>query len=275
MNFALKSLVAAAVIASAGVASADTTTAVGGSLTLNGSTYTLTGGTGALSFSSGLISALNVGKVTVTGVEPATVVEGYTSAPPFGSTRTSSTATAPITAVTTNATGGVVTVATAGGATMTATPLAGVTLGGTLSVTNLSVDLTNKRIYASITGNFTGVAGNTYAAYDNTEITTKNNFYLWNFASITGPTTLTGAGTYTNSITGLSITTDGYKHFVSTLRLYDLGASTLLGVSDYGSIASNITVTAAATPAIPEPSTYALMGLGLAGIAVAARRRAK
>jgi hypothetical protein len=26
---------------------------------------------------------------------------------------------------------------------------------------------------------------------------------------------------------------------------------------------------------VPEPSTYALMGLGLAGIAVAARRRAK
>ena len=46
------------------------------------------------------------------------------------------------------------------------------------------------------------------------------------------------------------------------------------GISRYASI-DNLTVgtTAVTVPAIPEPTTWALMGLGLAGVAVAARRR--
>jgi hypothetical protein len=40
----------------------------------------------------------------------------------------------------------------------------------------------------------------------------------------------------------------------------------------WGSISSSIVFTARE---IPEPSTYALMGLGLVGISLVARRRAK
>ncbi|WP_199758654.1 PEP-CTERM sorting domain-containing protein [Aquabacterium soli] len=270
MQYTLKTLAAAAALTIATAASAQTTTPVGGSLTLNGQAYQLDGGTGTLSFSSSLITALNVGKIAVTKVGDATVTETLTPRPPFGSTRTGVSAAAPITAVTTGATGEVLSVDTTGGALQTANILEGVSLGGTLSVANLSVDLTNKKIFASITGDFRGVATGEAAPYGSEVLTTKDNFHLWNFASISGPTTLNGAGTYANTISGLTITADGFKHFVSALRLVDLGVSTLQGVTDYGTISSTINVSA-----VPEPSTYAMAIAGLALVGVAARRARK
>ena len=52
------------------------------------------------------------------------------------------------------------------------------------------------------------------------------------------------------------------------LGLLSLGKGALATVSDFGTI--NTTVIAS----VPEPTTYALMGLGLVGIAAVARRRA-
>lgn len=264
MKFALKSLVAAAVIASVGVANAaSVTTAVGGTNTFNGTALTLTGGTGTLSFSASLLAALNVGQVAVTAVEPATV-----TGTPAGN---NVAAAAPITSVTAdNVTGQVLGVATAGGALQTAPVVGFISNGGTLAVTNLSVDLSNKRIYASITGDFTGAATGVPGTG---AVTTKNNFYLWDYTTLTGASTITGAGSFNTTLSGLTITADGYKHFVSALRLLQFGTAALSSVTDYGSISSTINV--AAAPAVPEPWTYALMGLGMVGIAVAARRRAK
>jgi hypothetical protein len=65
----------------------------------------------------------------------------------------------------------------------------------------------------------------------------------------------------------------GYRGFVSDSFITSLTISAA-PESFYSSL-DNLTVgTTVAVPAVPEPGTWALMGLGLAGIAFAARRKA-
>lgn len=268
MKTIVKQLIAASALAVAGLAQAGTVTAHPGE-TVQG--LTLVGGSAVLSFSSQLIGALNVGQVTVTQVAPATVTETYEYDPVFEeNTRVSSKASAPLSFMTVdNITGDVLSAGSAGGAILTAPKLSGVSTGGSVTVTNLSVDLSAKRVYADITGNFTGVKGNA--------ATTLTNFHLWNFATLTGPTNVqVGAGTYTNVISGLTITADGLVKFSNALALLDTGRNTLSAVSDFGSITSTIVASGTLvmpTPEVPEPGTWAMMGLGLVGLSLAARQR--
>jgi len=251
MKFAMKSIVAATAFVAAGVASAASVTVTAGSGVYNNLKFS---GSGALSFSSDLLGALDTGKVSVAGYGAATATvvkdsDGY---------YVTASAAAPITALTIDSTtNAVLDAATTGGATQTAPVLKSVSSGGSLTVTDLNVDLANKKVYATIIG-ANGVG-------------TLTNFYLWDIGSITGATTVGAAGTYTTTLTGLSITTAGFNTFVQSLGLLTLGKAALTSVTDFGTITSTIV----ATPAVPEPSAYALMGLGLAGISLVARRRAK
>lgn len=252
MKFALKSIVAATAFVAAGMASAASVT-VPANTAYNGLSFS---GSGSLSFSADLLGALDTGKVAVAGYGAATATvikdsDGF---------YTQASAAAPITSLTIDSsTYNVLSAATSGGATQTAPVLKSVSSGGSLTVTDLNVDIANKKVYATIIG------GN--------GVGTLNNFYLWDIGSITGATSVTGAGSFTTSMTGLSITTAGFNTFVQSLGLLNLGKSALSGVTDFGTITS--TIVAKTVTAVPEPSTYALMALGLVGVSVVARRRSK
>ncbi len=76
------------------------------------------------------------------------------------------------------------------------------------------------------------------------------------------------------AIKGLTMTTAGMAFFNSALGTTATGQAALNGVNNYaskwGSVQSNLVLRVGE---IPEPSTYALMGLGLVGISLVARRR--
>jgi hypothetical protein len=262
MKFAIKSIVAAAAFVAVGAASAAAVTVAAGTGVYQGLSFT---GTGTLTFSSQLLGALNTGGVAVAayggaGSDTVGNVGGYTA---IG-------ATATIASLSIDGSN-VVGAATTGGLKQTAVAN-GVGTGGSLIVTDLVVDITNKKVFGTIIG------GN--------NVGTLTNQYLWDITgtpqydaaenlsgyandAVTGSTTIAGAGTYKTTFNGLKITTTAFTSFTTALGLNKTGRSALSAVDTFGTINSTIVA------AVPEPSTYALMGLGLVGMSLVARRRAK
>jgi hypothetical protein len=78
-----------------------------------------------------------------------------------------------------------------------------------------------------------------------------------------------------NTLSGLKVTDAGFAFFANALGLKagSTGYTTLAGVNSQSDGWGSITSTMMFSPPVPEPSTYALMGLGLAGITLVARRR--
>lgn len=309
MKFAYKSLVAIASFVSLGAAHAATQTLTeGGSLSAtaaNGTNWTLSGltGTGTLNFSDQLISALNTAKVGLVQVSPATLVApkdangNYLKA---ADTNGDGVKDAQVyAAAKATALGGtfdgntlsVSTVVTAGGAQQT-TIKNGATNGiGDLTISNLRVEI----------GDRAGFAGTIYADLTSTTagFVNRTGYALWTFNQLVGPTSFAVPNpavetvfNVKNELHGLFFVnqTEGLDLFAQALNLnttigkpalkgVDNAASTtnidpLTGkVAGFGWITSTISVKA--TPSIPEPSTYALMGLGLVGMGMVARRKAK
>lgn len=249
-HFVQKTMIATALLTALGTQAATVTVASGGSY--KGLQLT---GADTISFSADLLGALDTGKVVLSPVNGASGVvnkdvDGF---------YTQADITTKLKSFDINdSTNRILTAYSVGGSNQTAPALKSVSSGGFVTIGDLWVDRTAKVVHGTLNG------GN--------GVGTINDLIIWNVANIQGDSAITAAGSYTTTFSGLTVTSSAFDAISRSLGLLSLGKSALSGVTDFGTITSRLTVTAA-TPPVPEPATYAMMGLGLIGLAVTARRR--
>lgn len=236
MKVAFKSLVAAAAFIAAGAASAAVVDVTVGTTVYKG--LKVVSGSETLKYSTDMRAWLDIFTPTLTAVSPATLVTEKDSDGFFTAVET----TAPLTSLSVDdITNQLLSATTAGGHTIVVPARKNIATGGSLTVSDLSVDLATKRVYATIVG-ANGVG-------------TLTHFNLWNIVTIAGPDVIVppasgGAGTTVMNITasGLSLTTDGFNKIVASLGLSTLGKSALMAVQDFGTIDMTATTTPIALP---------------------------
>ena len=228
-------------------------------------------GSATLSFSKLLVTAMNLTRMELAPISAATTTV-TTSTTATGTVRyVSVQANAPVTSLKYDLTSDVMTpmqVQTQGGVRLTTFKNSATNGAGSLSITDLKVDLTTKTIYADIDG-ANGVGF-------------KDDYALWKFDTISGPKSfvlqenslppanwgdmpsVNLVANYTVSGLFLVNATDIDNIFVKALKLNNVGKSginavnnrTISNTAGFGSISLAV--------AVPEPSTWAMLLAGFA-----------
>ncbi len=228
MKVAFKSLIAAAAFITAGAASAATVTVTLGNTVYKGHTVS---GSEVLTFGADANSWLDVLKASVTANGASTVVTTKDSDGYYGSVAMS----APLASLNVDGvTDDLQSAAGTGGITVTAPVLRAISSGGTVTITDLNVDLNTKTVYATVIG-ANGVG-------------TAVNVAMWTLDTVLGPTNIAlpsnGSGQFNLTVQGMHLTANGNTLVTSALGLGSLGKAATAAISDFGSIAMSITSTA-------------------------------
>lgn len=224
MKVAFKSLIAAAAFIAAGAASAATVTVTLGNTVYKGHTLS---GSEVLTLGPDANAWLDTIKGTV-AANGAGVVTATQDADGF---YTDITMTAPLVSLNVDdANDNLQSLAGSGGITLTAPAMRYISSGGSVTLTDLNVDLNTKTVYATVIG-ANGVGTLTKVA-------------LWTLDTVLGPTNIAlpanGGGTFNLAVQGLHLTADGTTKVVSSLGLARLGQAALAAVSDFGSISMTL-----------------------------------